>query len=333
MKIDTPKISNLTTNGFVKTSGSDGSLSVDTNTYYKALDNISVGTIEAGVTTLTGGNANNAFTLLNLNNNVTPTTGQVGQTADLVFNLQNVKSSTTIETIQAAKISAYKINDWFRTDTAYTDTNSGLKFYVTNNGIEALGMTLDNTGTISAAAIKDSSLTATRVVFAGADGTLVDSSVFTFTSGTTLSVPDVTTNFIRLGTSATPITGINFNGLEQWIYASESDDTMHFYNGEGGVSYDFIFEGSSGIGASSFNLMSNNYDYGIEEAKEDLTNWINAEHPIRLAENETKALSALSKGVEFGTDLGKSGKATAKLALNNEARIALIEQRLAEHGI
>jgi len=33
MKIDSPKISNLTTNGFVKTTGSDGTLSVDTSTY------------------------------------------------------------------------------------------------------------------------------------------------------------------------------------------------------------------------------------------------------------------------------------------------------------
>jgi hypothetical protein len=33
MKIDTPKINNLTTNGFVKTKSSDGSLEVDTNTY------------------------------------------------------------------------------------------------------------------------------------------------------------------------------------------------------------------------------------------------------------------------------------------------------------
>ncbi len=41
MRIDTPKINNLTSNGFVKTYNGDGSLQVDTTTYEAALTFIS----------------------------------------------------------------------------------------------------------------------------------------------------------------------------------------------------------------------------------------------------------------------------------------------------
>ena len=102
------------------------------------------GTLGAGVSTFAGNNANAAFTLLNLNNNVTPTTGQVAQTSDLVFNLtQSINSVVSLH--EAAKISAYKVSDWFHA-SAETDTDSGLKFWTTNSGTETLQLTIDEAG-------------------------------------------------------------------------------------------------------------------------------------------------------------------------------------------
>jgi len=102
------------------------------------------GTLGAGVTTLTGNNGNNAFTLLNLNNNVTPTTGQVGQTSDLIFNLtQSINSVASLH--EAARISAYKVSDWFHA-SAETDTDSGLKFYTTKDGTAGHRWTMDESG-------------------------------------------------------------------------------------------------------------------------------------------------------------------------------------------
>ena len=104
-----------------------------------------VGTLGAGVSTLSGGNANNPFTLLNLNNTVTPTTGQVGQTSDLVFNLTG-QVRDIVALSEAAKIRAYKVSDWWHA-SALTDHDSGLKFYTTHNGTSTLQLTISDVGT------------------------------------------------------------------------------------------------------------------------------------------------------------------------------------------
>ena len=102
------------------------------------------GTLGAGVTTLAGNNGNAAFTLLNLNNNVTPLTTETAQTADLVFNLtQSINSVVSLH--EAAKISAYKVSDWFHA-SAETDTDSGLKFWTTKDGTPTLQLTIDEAG-------------------------------------------------------------------------------------------------------------------------------------------------------------------------------------------
>jgi hypothetical protein len=102
------------------------------------------GTLGAGVSTFAGNNSNAAFTLLNLNNNFTPLTGQVAQTSDLVFNLtQSINSVVSLH--EAAKISAYKVSDWFHA-SAETDTDSGLKFWTTNSGTPTLQLTIDEAG-------------------------------------------------------------------------------------------------------------------------------------------------------------------------------------------
>lgn len=105
---------------------------------------LTTGTLGAGVSTLAGNNGNAAFTLLNLNNNFTPLTTQVDQTANLVFNLtQSVNSVVSLH--EAARISAYKASDWFHATTE-ADTDSGLKFYTTLNGTPTLQLTLDEAG-------------------------------------------------------------------------------------------------------------------------------------------------------------------------------------------
>jgi len=102
------------------------------------------GTLGAGVGTLSGNNANAAFTLLNLNNTDTPSTTETGQTSDLVFNLtQSINSVVSLH--EAAKISAYKVSDWFHATTE-ADTDSGLKFWTTNSGTPTLQLTIDEAG-------------------------------------------------------------------------------------------------------------------------------------------------------------------------------------------
>jgi len=97
----------------------------------------------AGSLTLSGNNGNNTFTLLNLNNNDTPSTEEVGQTSDLVFNLTQSKNSVA-SLHEAAKISAYKVSDWFHVSSE-SDVNSGLNFYTTNNGTSGLKLRITDT--------------------------------------------------------------------------------------------------------------------------------------------------------------------------------------------
>ena len=124
-------------------------------------------------------------------------------------------------------------------------------------------------------------------------------------------------NKIILPTSAGATTGINFLGLDQWIYSNSGDDTIYFINGEGGSVYDFIFEGT--VGGTSFSEMTNTYDYDIDLGKEDLTEWVTGKHPIRLSHN---------KKITTSTDLGKAGKATAKIVLNLLDEIEALKARI-----
>lgn len=102
------------------------------------------GTLGTGVGTLSGNNTTGSWTALNLTNTHTPATTQILQTVDLVFNLTQSVSSV-ITRHEAAKISAYKVSDWFHATTE-ADTDSGLKFYTTDAGISAVKFTLNNVG-------------------------------------------------------------------------------------------------------------------------------------------------------------------------------------------
>lgn len=112
----------------------------------KSGSNVSFGTIASGVDTISGNNGNATFTLLNLNNNHTPLTGQTAQTSCLVFNLtQSINSVVSLH--EAASICAYKVSDWFHA-SAETDTDSGLKFYTTSNGTPTLQLTISDLGSL-----------------------------------------------------------------------------------------------------------------------------------------------------------------------------------------
>jgi len=104
------------------------------------------GTLGAGVGTLSGGNGNATFALLNLNNTANPATGNTAQTSDSVFNLMGtINSGSTFSSHEAAKISAYKVSDWWHA-SAEADHDSGLKFYTTSNGTPTLQLTIDDVG-------------------------------------------------------------------------------------------------------------------------------------------------------------------------------------------
>lgn len=226
--VNIQRISSLPGNGFVVTSGGNGTLGTDANSYFTGetdpcfvllgvpytgaisdvnlgiYDFITTGTLGAGVSTLSGNAGNAAFTLLNLNNNVTPTTGQTGQTADLVFNLTQSYNSVSF-LHKAAKISAYKVQDWFSDKPSEADVDSGLKFYTTKNGVSVTQLTINEeglatfAGSLGAGAITGTSLNTHTIP--GGTGTLAltsDLSSYaplaspTFTG--TVTLPAVTAN-------------------------------------------------------------------------------------------------------------------------------------------
>jgi hypothetical protein len=98
------------------------------------------GTLKSGVTTITGNNGNNYYTLLNLNNTAVPASTNMLQSADIVLSLtQSVGGVSSLH--PAGRIRAYKYSDWFHATTE-ADTDSGLTFFYTKDGTETLGLTL-----------------------------------------------------------------------------------------------------------------------------------------------------------------------------------------------
>lgn len=198
----------------------------DLQAYYKANDDISVGTIAGGVATLSGGNGNAAFTLLNLNNNATPVSGNTAQTSDLVFNLtQSVNSVVSLH--EAAKISAYKVSDWFHA-TAETDTDSGLKFYTTNNGTSTLQMTIPNTGGITMGSYNVGST----------QWQYVSSMNQNVASNYGVSFATVATGVVRNAVISQEV----LNGTEQFIYTVDDQ-------GFGGMFFQMLANGTMSWGA------------------------------------------------------------------------------------
>ena len=87
MNIDTPKISNLTTNGFVKTSGSDGTLSVDVTSYVP--NSIATNSLLGRITTGTG-----ALETITVGNGLTMSSGTISVNFGTISSLRNYNSFT-----------------------------------------------------------------------------------------------------------------------------------------------------------------------------------------------------------------------------------------------
>jgi len=187
------------------------------------------GTLGAGVSTFAGNNGNAAFTLLNLNNNFTPLTGQTAQTSDLVFNLtQSINSVVSLH--EAAKISAYKVSDWFHASTE-ADTDSGLKFWTTNSGTPTLQLTIDEAGLATFA------------------GNITTTGTGTFGTATIFGDPSLNNLIVGYGASAA-----GYSSIALGTNATASDDQSFAlgYNAFAGYS-------SIALGPSS----SANGDYSI----------------------------------------------------------------------
>ena len=174
------------------------------------------GTLGAGVGTLSGNNTTGSWTALNLTNTRTPASGNVLQTTDLVFNLtQSVNSVITRH--EAAKISAYKVSDWFHATTE-ADTDSGLKFYTTDAGTSAVKMTLNNAGNLTVAGAIDTTGTMQGAGFKSTDVTygIATNNLMARDGG-----DDVYTGF---GTGWSFTTGVN-------------SDTFRDYDGETSITW------------------------------------------------------------------------------------------------
>jgi hypothetical protein len=115
------------------------------NQVLNTTSNVTFNNINASVTTLSGNNGNAPFSLLNLYDTYIPSPNQIGGTIDINFSFTQSKAGV-ISLHEAARISAYKAGDFIDAGATEIDTDSGLKFYVTNNGITNLGLILNNTG-------------------------------------------------------------------------------------------------------------------------------------------------------------------------------------------
>lgn len=93
---------------------------------------------------LSGGGGDAAQTLLNLVNTDPTSASETSQTADLVFKFNGSVNESTYATAEAAKISAYKVNDWFALNS--DDHDSGLKFYTTSAGTSTVRLTISHLG-------------------------------------------------------------------------------------------------------------------------------------------------------------------------------------------
>ena len=101
------------------------------------------GTLASGVATHSGNASNAAWTGLNINNTYNATTGQVGSTANLAFNMQYLLGVNQV-VVNAATISAYKIGDYTGATASF---KGGLNISVANGSVTPTRvLDIDNTG-------------------------------------------------------------------------------------------------------------------------------------------------------------------------------------------
>jgi len=133
-------------------------------------------------------------------------------------------------------------------------------------------------------------------------------------------------------------------GVMYFKSSGDTDDFLIFttpgntpYIGAMGTSVIYFRDGSAyeTVHADAFTEHTSAYEGTIDNAREDLIDWMNLEHPEGLAP-EHYAEDVLSSSTydqslditDKGTDLGKAGKALAKLLLNTEERIDVLDSKV-----
>lgn len=147
--ISTPKLTNLTTNGFVKTSGGDGTLSVDTNTYITGNQTISLtGDVTGtGATSIATTIANNAVTYAKFQQ--VAASSLVGNATGSLANATGLTLGGTLvfsgSTLTSTATGSAKLACRVATTAALTVTYA--------NGSSGVGATLTNAGAMAAISI------------------------------------------------------------------------------------------------------------------------------------------------------------------------------------
>jgi hypothetical protein len=164
------------------------------------------GTLATGVGTISGGNFDAAFTLLNIVNNAVPDMAAYTATADVVFKLGYDDGVGGTGVAEAAKISVFKEDSWYGDGTRY----SGIRFGVVSNGtpVTALSIGSDTNASfsgnitasgkaISALSLTATGLTASQLVATDATKKLQTLAVATYPSLTEISYVKGVTSAIQ----------------------------------------------------------------------------------------------------------------------------------------
>ena len=90
-------------------------------------------------------NGNAPAEILVLTNNDETSSGEFGQTVDIVAELTGTTDNgSSYDTAVAASIQSYKTSDWYDNSGTNDDWDSGLKFYTTSGGNSTLAMSINS---------------------------------------------------------------------------------------------------------------------------------------------------------------------------------------------
>ncbi|HVV39415.1 MAG TPA: immunoglobulin-like domain-containing protein [Candidatus Paceibacterota bacterium] len=230
-----PKLTNLTTNGFVKTTGSNGTLTVDTTTYLSAAITAigPAGQTQTGATqtlATTSADANIKLTITASGNTQTFTPSWAGTLSSARGGLGgDFSASTGILSVNAGTVSA-------------VTTSAGLAALIS-----------DETGS-AGSLVFSASPTFTGTV--GLPGLNISSGLLAFTTSATTTIPNNTRNAWSVATSTTanPLIGVDTTiGAEMVNLGSPGGDVII---GDIGRGANLVFEENSTIHGQGTNLLT-----------------------------------------------------------------------------
>jgi len=206
-----------------------------------------------GTGLISGNNLNAAYTLLTLTNSHETSGTEVSQTADLVMKMTGSINEFIYDTYQAAKISAYKVSDWYAADA--TDIDSGLKFWVTNDNTPALALTIANTGIATFAQTISGSITGNAATVSTITGLAPDTATTQATQPNITSLGELS-NLIVAG-SLTVETNMTCEGFAKftriittYIDAPAAGDIEFTLGDDAGVSFLYFYNYSANLAGS-----------------------------------------------------------------------------------